>query len=102
MSNPEEQAQAQAMLQQLAASTALLPQEVPDGPELPPEGMVALPVIEQDGTSYVPIFTSEEALVSAGADPQQAVAVPMAQLAASWPAEELWLAVDPATDHGVS
>jgi hypothetical protein len=102
MSNPEEQAQAQAMLEQLAASTALLPQEVPDGAEPPPEGMVALPVIEQDGTSYVPIFTSEEALVSAGADPQQAVAVPMAQLAASWPAEELWLAVDPATDHGVS
>ena len=85
MSNPEEQAQAQAMLLQLAASTALLPQEVPDGAEPPPEGMVALPVIEQDGTSYVPIFTSEEALVSAGADPQQAVAVPVSQLAASWP-----------------
>jgi hypothetical protein len=102
MSNPEEQAQAQAMLEQLAASTALLPQEVPDGAEPPPEGMVALPVIEQDGTSYVPIFTSEEALVRAGADPQQAVAVPVAQLAAGWPADDLWMAVDPATDHGLS
>jgi len=102
MSTPDEQAEAQAVLQQLAASTALLPQEVPDGTEPPPDGMVALPVIEQDGTQYVPVFTSQEALVSAGADPEKAVAVPVAQLAAGWPAEELWMAVDPATDHGLS
>ena len=102
MSTPEEQAQAHAMLQQLAASSALLPQEVPEGAEPPPEGMVALPVIEQDGTQYVPVFTTEEALVSADADPDKAVAVPVAQLAAGWPAEELWMAVDPATDHGLS
>ena len=102
MSTPEEQAQAQAMLQQLAASTALLPQEVLDGAEPPPEGMVALPVIEHDGTSYVPVFTSQEALVTAGADPDKAVEVPLAQLAAGWPADEPWMAVDPATDHGGS
>jgi len=102
MSTPEEQADAQALLQQLAASTALLPQEVPEGAEPPPEGTVALPVIEQDGTQYVPVFTSQEALVSAGADPDQAVSVPVAQLAAGWPADDLWLAVDPSTDHGVT
>jgi hypothetical protein len=28
--------------------------------------------------------------------------VPVAQLAAGWPADDLWLAVDPATDHGVT
>ena len=102
MSTPEEQAQAQVMLAQLAASMALVPQEIPDGAERPPEGTLALPVIEQDGTSYVPVFTSEEALVSAGADPGQAVEMPVAQLAASWPDEDLWLAVDPATDHGLT
>jgi hypothetical protein len=102
MTTPDEQAEAQALLQQLAASTALLPQEVPDGAEPPPEGTVALPVIEQDGTQYVPVFTTQEALVSAGADPDQAVAVPVAQLAAGWPADDLWMAVDPATEHGVT
>lgn len=102
MSTPEEQAQTQAVLQSLAASTALLPQEVPDGAEPPPQGTVALPVIEQDGTTYVPVFTSQEALVSAGADPQQALAVPVAQLAAGWPDDDLWMAVDPSTDHGLT
>jgi hypothetical protein len=103
MSTPEEeQAQTQALLQHLAASTALLPQDVPEGAAPPPEGTLALPVIEQDGNHYVPVFTSEEALVTAGADPDQAVAVPVAQLAAGWPADDLWLAVDPATDHGVT
>lgn len=102
MSTPDEQADAQALLQQLASSIALLPQELPDGAEPAPDGTLALPVIEQDGTQYVPVFTSQEALVSAGADPDQAVSVPVAQLAAGWPADDLWLAVDPATDHGLT
>ena len=102
MSNPEDQAETQALLQQLAASTALLPQEIPEGAEPPPEGTVALPVIEQDGTSYVPVFTSAESLASAGADPAQAVELPVVQLAANWPSDDLWLAVDPATDHGLT
>jgi SseB protein N-terminal domain len=100
MTTPDEQAE--ALLQQLAASTALLPQEVPDGAEAPPEGTLALPVIEQDGTQYVPVFTTQEALVAAGADPEQAVSVPVAQLAAGWPSDDLWLAVDPATENGVT
>jgi hypothetical protein len=106
--NPEEQAQAQAqaetqaVLQQLAASVALLPQEIPEDAEPPPEGSIALPVIEQDGMQYVPVFTSEEKLVSAGANPATAVPVPLAELAAGWPAEDLWLAVDPANESGLT
>jgi len=102
MSTPEEQADTQAVLQQLAASTALLPQDAPEGAEPPPEGTVSLPVIEQDGTQYVPVFTSQEALTSAGADPEKALEVPLVQLAAGWPSDDLWMAVDPATDHGLT
>ena len=92
-----------ALLHELANSTALLPQEaMPEGEE-PPEGAIALPVIEQDGTQYVPVFTSEEALRAAGADPATALQVPIAQLAATWPGEEnLWLAVNPSTPEGLA
>ena len=99
MTTPEEQTR---LLMQLAGSTALLPQEIPEDAESPAEGEVALPVIEQDGTFYVPVFTSEQALVTAGADPQKAVAVPVVQLAANWPTGEYWMAVDPSTDHGLT
>ncbi len=102
VSNPDEQAETQALLTQLARSVALLPQEVPEGAEPPPEGAIALPVIEQDGMQYVPVFTSEEALTSAGADPTTAVPVPLVELAAGWPGDELWLAVDPASEHGLT
>lgn len=98
----ENQQEAQAMLTQLAASIALLPQELPEGAEAPPEGAIALPVMEQDGTQFVPVFTSQETLVAAGADPDQAVAVPLAQLGAGWPDEELWLAVDPGEEGGLA
>lgn len=100
--NSNSQAETQAVLQQLASSTALLPQDMADDAEAPPEGAVALPVIEQDGTQYVPVFTSREALSTAGADPAKAVEMPIAQLAAGWPAGDLWLAVDPASAHGLT
>jgi len=90
------------VLQQLAASVALLPQDLLEGAEPPPEGAIALPVIEQDGRQYVPVFTTQERLVAAGADLASAVAVPLAQLAAGWPDEDLWLAVDPATEEGLA
>jgi hypothetical protein len=90
------------LLHDLANSTALLPQEaMPEGEE-PPEGAIALPVIEHDGTQYVPVFTSEEALRAAGADPSTALQLPIAQLAATWPGENLWLAVNPATPDGLA
>ena len=100
--NANAQAETQAVLQQLASSTALLPQEMAEDAEPAPEGTVALPVIEQDGTQYVPVFTTQEALSNAGADPDQAVEVPIAQLAAGWPAGDLWLAVDPASANGLT
>ena len=104
MSNQDanSQAETQAVLQQLASSTALLPQEMAEDAEPAPEGTVALPVIEQDGKQYVPVFTSQEALTTAGADPEKAVEVPIAQLAAGWPDGDLWLAVDPASAHGLT
>lgn len=92
----------QVLLHDLANSMALLPQEAPADGEEPPEGAIALPVIEQDGTQYVPVFTSEEALRAAGADLSSALQLPIAQLAASWPSEDLWLAVNPATPNGLA
>ena len=59
-------------------------------------------MIEQDGTQFVPVFTSQESLVSAGADPATAVEVPLAQLAAGWPSDELWMAIDPASEGGLT
>ena len=63
---------------------------------------IALPVIEQDGTQYVPVFTSAEAMVAAGADPEQAAQLTFAQLGAGWPSDELWMAVDPSTPEALT
>ena len=93
----------ESILRALATSVALLPQAPPEeGQEAAPEGSVALPVIEQDGTQYIPVFTSEAALRAAGGDPASAVRMPIAQLAAGWPSEELWLAVNPSSETGLS
>ena len=59
-------------------------------------------MIEQDGTHYVPVFTSEDKMRAAGADPETALSVPLAGLAAGWPGEELWLAIDPASEEGLA
>ena len=97
------QAAAQEMLRELASSVALLPQVPPaEGEEPPHEDAIALPVIEQDGTHYVPVFTSEDKMRAAGADPESALSVPLAGLAAGWPGEELWLAVNPADEDGLA
>ena len=98
----ENQQEAQAMLTQLAASIALLPQEQPEGAEAPLEGAIALPVMEQDGTQFVPVFTSQETLIAAGADAETAVAIPLAELGAGWPDEDRWLAVDPGDEGGLA
>jgi hypothetical protein len=100
--NPDQMADAQAVLQQLAASVAFLPQDIPDGVEPPPEGAIALPVIEQDGNQFVPVFTSSEMLAASGADPANAVEIPVVQLAMGWPSDDLWLAVDPSTPDGLT
>jgi hypothetical protein len=91
----------QALLRELASSIALLPQAPPAEGEERPEGAVALPVIEQDGTRYIPVFTSEAALQAAGGDPGTAIRIPVAQLAANWPSNDVWLAVNPASEAGL-
>lgn len=97
------EAAARELLTELAGSVALLPQNPPvEGEEPPTEDAIALPVIEQDGTHYVPVFTSEDKMRAAGADPETALSVPLAGLAAGWPGEELWLAVDPASEDGLA
>ena len=97
-STPDEQ----ELLRELATSIALLPQDGMADGEAPPEGSIAVPVIEQDGTQYVPVFTPEETLRAAGAYPEPAVQLPLAELAANWPGEDLWLAVDPGSANGLT
>lgn len=99
---PTTEAEAQELLQNLATSIALLPQEGMADGDTPPEGSIAIPVIEQDGTHYVPVFTSEAALQAAGADPAPAVRLPVAELAANWPDENLWLAINPGSEDGLT
>jgi hypothetical protein len=90
-----------AVLHDLATSIALLPQVAPPEGEEQPEGAIALPVIEQDGQRFVPVFTSEDALRAAGADVGTALRIPIAQLAANWPEDDIWLAVNPASEEGI-
>ncbi|MER7660200.1 MULTISPECIES: SseB family protein [unclassified Streptomyces] len=96
-------ADTQAALIDLANSMALLPQAPPvEGEEERPEGAIALPVIEQDGTRYIPVFTTEDALLAVGGDPESAVRIPVVDLAANWPADDLWLAVNPSSEEGLT
>jgi hypothetical protein len=67
-----------------------------------PDGSISLPVIEQDGTSYVPVFTSEDTMASAAPDIEDAVSVNAAELGANWPSDDLWLAVNPGTEDGLT
>lgn len=95
--------EAQAALVDLANSTVLLPQAPPvGGSQERAGGAVPLPVIEQDGNRYVPVFRSARALAAVGGDPGGALRVPVAELAADWPAGELWLAVDPSTAEAIA
>lgn len=100
--NPDQIPDAETVLTQLAASIAFLPQDIPEGVEPPPEGSIALPVIEQDGNQFVPVFTSSDALAASGANPTNAVEIPIVQLAMGWPSDDLWLAVDPSTPDGLT
>jgi hypothetical protein len=63
---------------------------------------VSLPVIEQDGTSYVPVFTSAQAMNEAAPHLDGAVSVPVVALSANWPSDQLWLAVNPGTPGGLT
>jgi hypothetical protein len=89
------------VLRDLATSVALLPQVPPPEGEEQPEGSIALPFIEQDGRRYIPVFTTPEALQAVGADPATAVRIPIAQLAANWPSDDVWLAVNPVSEDAL-
>lgn len=93
----EEDDQAQ-FLRILAEGDILLPQLEPVDPE---EGM-KLPFIEQEGTRYVLVFSSQERLTESGIEVQDTVTMSGGQLGASWPDEELWLAINPGSEQSVA
>jgi hypothetical protein len=91
----------EAVMRAVATSEVVVPQAdgAADGA---PEGSISLPVIEQDGTSYVPVFTSQSTMAAAAPDIETSVAVSAAELAANWPSDDLWLAVNPGTEDGLT
>ena len=95
----------EAVLRAVAKSEIVVPQTpeaVASDESDVEQGTILLPVIEQDGTSYVPVFTSERTMNEAAPDIEDAVTVEAADLAANWPTGELWLAVNPGTDEPVT
>jgi hypothetical protein len=92
----------EAVMRAVATSEVVVPQAAAAPGEEQPEGALSLPVIEQDGTQYVPVFTSEATMSTAAPDLDGGVTVPAAQLGASWPSDELWLAVNPGTEGGLT
>jgi hypothetical protein len=93
--------QTAAKLRELAGAVALLPTAPPPDGEEVPEGSISLPVIEQDGQRFIPVFTSEESMRAAGGEVETASRLPMAELAANWPSDDIWLAVNPTDEDGV-
>ena len=91
-----------AVMRAVAASEVVVPQTAEASETDLPDGSISLPVIEQDGTSYVPVFTSESTMAAAAPDIDEAVSVSAAELAANWPSDDLWLAVNPGTDDGLT
>ena len=93
----------EAVMRAVATSDVVVPQTGAVGSEGPaPDGSISLPVIEQDGTSYVPVFTSESTMAAAAPDIDDAVSVSAAELGANWPSDDLWLAVNPGTEDGLT
>jgi hypothetical protein len=90
-----------AVLRAVASIEVMVPQAGGSADDMP-DGSLSLPVIEQDGTSYVPVFTSEATMNQAAPDIDGAVSVPVAALSANWPSDELWLAVNPGTEGGLT
>jgi hypothetical protein len=91
-----------AVMRAVANTDVVVPQAAVAPGDEAPEGSLSLPVIEQDGTSYVPVFTSEATMNAAAPDLQDAVAVSAAELGANWPSDDLWMAVNPGTEEGLT
>ncbi|MEO7981142.1 MAG: SseB family protein [Sporichthyaceae bacterium] len=92
----------ESVMRAVAAAEMVVPQAPSADPDGVPDGSISLPVIEQDGTSYVPVFTSETTMAAAAPDIEDAVSVNAAELAENWPSDDLWLAVNPGTDDGLT
>ena len=92
----------EAVMRAVATSDVVVPQASVEGDGPTPDGSISLPVIEQDGTSYVPVFTSESTMAAAAPDIDDAVSVSAAELGANWPSDDLWLAVNPGTEDGLT
>jgi hypothetical protein len=91
----------ESVMRAIATTEVVVPQAASAEGDLP-DGSISLPVIEQDGTSYVPVFTSEAVMAAAAPDIEDAVSVNAAELAANWPSDDLWLAVNPGTADGLT
>jgi type III secretion system (T3SS) SseB-like protein len=91
-----------AVMRAVAATDVVVPQTSNGEGGGLPDGSISLPVIEQDGTSYVPVFTSEDTMASAAPDIEDAISVNAAELGANWPSDDLWLAVNPGTEDGLT
>ena len=91
----------ESVMRAIATTEVVVPQAASAEGDLP-DGSISLPVIEQDGTSYVPVFTSEATMAAAAPDIEDAVTVNAAELAANWPSDDLWLAVNPGTEDGLT
>ncbi|MEU6102680.1 SseB family protein [Streptomyces flaveolus] len=89
-----------AALDTLASSDVLVP--VPDDAneqEADP-GMLALPVLEQQGgRQVVPVFTSELEMADLLPYVSRYRMVPLGALAAQWPADDLSLSIDAGSEH---
>lgn len=84
-------------LQTLANAEVVVPQLESAGSD------VQLPFVEQDGTRYVVAFSSEQRLADSGIDAEGSVTMRGAELSSAWPTEEeLWLAINPGSEHGVA
>ncbi len=92
----------ESVMRAVATAEIVVPQAASADVDGVPDGSISLPVIEQDGTSYVPVFTSESTMATAAPDIEDAVSVNAAELAANWPDDELWLAVNPGTEDGLT
>lgn len=92
----------ESVMRAVATAEIVVPQAAGNDPSGVPDGSISLPVIEQDGTSYVPVFTSESTMAAAAPDIEDAVSVKAAELAANWPDDELWMAVNPGTEDGLT
>jgi hypothetical protein len=89
----------------LAVSDVLLPDIGNDITDLSEDDadVLQLPVAErEDGTQFVPTFTSEQRLAAALPDVARYRTVRLATLGRIWPSDDLVLAVDPGSEGGIA